>query len=267
MNRMVRRATVIAAGLLAGMLLTTTALAAGPVPAPKFDEVMAKGAQALLEAADLQHNNFTDQELAVQMTISGGSEDGNQLEFTTITKGENMRALRFSGPADMKGMGIVIKGRDEIYVRLPDSPRVRRVAAHARKQSFQGTDFTFDDMGLIRFAKYYQAEKTEDIGEHVKVTAKRKDGADFPWPTLEIHVHKERITIEKVLYIEDDGKPSKQQIRSGFEKFDDGHIIYNLVRMESLKSEHATESKVVREKINQGVKNSTFSKRWLVRSL
>jgi hypothetical protein len=249
------------------LLLIGASAAAQPVQPAPIAELVAKGPQAVLEAADLQHNNFADQELTVRMTIRGGTEDGRQLEFVTLTKGDKQRAMRFEAPADMKGMGVVIKGRDEIYVRLPDSPKVRRVAAHARKQSFQGTDFSFDDMAMIRLAPDFTAKSMKDTGEHYELALERNPGVDLPYPTLTVLVHKERVTLEKIIYHDENGKALKQQERTQYEKASDGHIVYKMIIMRDLTREHSTESAVLGERINLGVEEETFSKRWLVRSL
>ena len=84
---------------------------------PELAGLLTSGAEALMEKVDSNHNYFEDQTLQTRFTIQGGTSDGVELVFTTITKGENKRAIRFSEPADMKGMGVVIKGLDEIYVQ------------------------------------------------------------------------------------------------------------------------------------------------------
>jgi len=115
-------------------LLTPSPVQAGE-PDPSLDALVAKGGDALLEEADKRHNPFEDQTITVRMTLLGGGNDGNQYTFQTITKGDNLRAISFEEPADMKGMGVVIKGRDDIYVKLParQTPELSKLGLELRR--------------------------------------------------------------------------------------------------------------------------------------
>jgi len=252
--------------ILALLLLVPSAAFAGD-PDPKLDDLLSAGPDALLKEADNRHNPFKDQTITVKMVMHGGSNDGNELQFKSITKGENMRAIRFEAPADMKGMGVVIKGRDVIYVRLPDSEKVRRVGTHAKRQGFYGSDWNFDDMSIIRFGADYSAKLDKQTDTHVILELTRRKDVDLPYPKLVLHIDKSRIMIDKIEYFDEDGKKVKVQERFDPKDLGGGYEIYSRVVMTDLVADHSTENLVQDEAIDQNVDDSTFSRRWLVRGL
>jgi hypothetical protein len=252
---------------LVALLVAPLVASADSKDDPKLAELIAAGPDAVLTEADRRHNLFDDQELRIRMTLHGGADEGKVLEFTTLTKGDNRRAIRFHQPADMKGMGVVIKGKDEMYVRLPDSTRTRRVASHARKQSFQGSDFNFDDMGLIRFGSGYDVSAMSDKGDHLELDLKMEAGADLPYPRIVLKVDKATITIPHITYYGDGGKVVKTQERSNMKRWEDGRMTYMLLAMRDATRDHWTQVDVIDEKVDIGIPEDTFSQRWLVRGL
>lgn len=259
------RFVALCLALLAALAFVAPAVASEPDA--QYETLKAKGAQALLEEADQRANPFSDQTMKVRMTLKGGANDGKTLKMETITKGDNMRAIRFEEPADMKGMGVVIKGRDEIYVRLPGSEKVRRVGSHAKRQSFQGTDWNFDEMAMIRFSTDYEASLGEDKGTHQLLELKRKSGSDLQYPRLTVAVDKALLMIDQIDYYDDDGKVIKRQVRKDPKQLGGTHKLYTSVEMFDLTSKSSTLNEVLEEKIDSKVDDDTFSRRWLVRGL
>jgi hypothetical protein len=140
------------------------------------------GATAMLQQVDKNHNPFQDQWIKTNMVLNGGVHKNVEYKFDTYTKGKNRRSVRFYAPAEMRGMGVVTKGRDEVYARLPDSQKVRRVGTHAKRQSFYGSDWAMDDMSMIYMAEDYDVVKIVDLnangGTHVVLDLKLKAGVD-----------------------------------------------------------------------------------------
>lgn len=238
-------------------------------PDPALAALVTKGGDALLEEADKRHNPFVDQTITVRMTLLGGGNDGNQYTFQTITKGENFRAITFEEPADMKGMGVVIKGRDDIYVKLPDMRKVRRVGAHAKRQSFQSSDWNFDEMSMIRLGKDFSAKiiESESTDTHVVIECARRDGVDLQYPKLKLRIDKAYILIDRIEYYDESGEMVKVQERFEPKKLGGEHFIYTRVTMTDVASNHTTQNEVLDEAVDQEVPDSTFSRRWLLRGI
>ena len=118
--------------------LTLSLPTANAATDPALEGLLKEGAGALLKELDKRSFPFETQILTVRMTMFGGADNGRLLEMTTHIKGLNKRAIAFHKPADLKGMRVVIKGRNDIKVRVPELNKVRKVASHARRQSFYG---------------------------------------------------------------------------------------------------------------------------------
>ncbi len=247
--------------------LLLLALAAPAVAAddPALEGLLKQGADALLAEADKRLTNWDDQTLTIRMRGHGPGDD-KTLQLTVITAGGDRRALRFDEPADIRGMGVVIKGMDEIYVRLPGSPKVRRVAAHARKQGLQGTDWAFDDSSLIRLSPFYTAKVTGKTDTHVQLELARRAGSKISYPKLEVMVERASLTVSMIRYFDDDGTASKEERRLTLTT-NGQYRTWTKLTVKNLKKEHQTDIEVLSEKNNTGVDKKTFSKRWLVRGI
>ncbi len=245
--------------LAAAVLWPAAARAATP------DELVAKGAAAVFAEADAKHTDFRNQIIRVRIETGKGDSTQRTIEIRTITTADGRRAIRFLAPPDLKGMAVLIRARDEIYVRLPDSPRIRRVAAHARNQTFQGTDWTFDDMATVAFSADYEATDIEAKGDHVVIDARRKASSSLPWPRLRLWVEARRVIIDKIEYLDDAGKPTRVQDRRDYRKVDGKHGVHFQVLLRNVRTGHWTRNTVLDAAFDQDVPASTFKKRWLIR--
>ena len=232
---------------------------------PDLKALMEKGPQALLEETDKKHNAFDDQTIRISMTIEGGTNDGTTIETTTHTKGKNRRAIRMHAPANLKGMGVVVKSRDEIYVRLPDSRKVRRVGSHAKRQTFMGTTWNFDDMSMIWLAPDFTATLESETDTHVILKLSLRDGIDLQYKSVTAYVVKEKLVIDQMKYFNDAGEHVKTQTRSELKITDAGIATFHNVVMKDEKSNVLTRTKVLSEKVNSGLKDKMFGRRWLSR--
>jgi hypothetical protein len=239
--------------------LSAPALAADD---PQLAALLAQGPAALLAEADARHNRRDDETLTVRMTTHGKGDEGRTLKVVIRTKGDR-RALRFEEPGDIRGMGIVVKGKDEIYVRLPDAPKVRRVASHARRQTLQGTDYSLDDGSLIVLGKDYTPTLTGQTDGHVELTLERRPESAIGYDRLVIHVDKATLLIDYLKYFID-GKAMKEQTRSK-PKFEGPFPYFTHMEIKSLEKDHATHIDVLKAEINTQMSPRTFSKRWLMR--
>jgi len=229
------------------------------------------GATRMLEQVDRNHSPFSDQTIETNMVLNGGSHHDVTYTFTTYSKGGDKRSVRFHSPADMRGMGVVTKGRDEVYARLPDSNKVRRVGTHSKRQSFYGSDWAMDDMTMINMAQDYDIVKILDLkadnNTHVKLELKLKPTTDLPYPNVVIKVDKQRLLMDFIEYYGENGKLIKTQYRDTLKDLGNGYELYTHITVIDAATQHKTENNVLSEKINQNIPDETFTKRWLVRSI
>ncbi len=238
------------------------------------------GATEMLKKVDENHNPFKNQFIKTRMVLNGGVHHDVTYKFDTYTKGTNRRSVRFFEPAEMRGMGVVTKGRSEVYARLAGAEKVRRVGAHAKRQSFYGSDWSMDDMSMIYMAEDYDIVKILDLnadgGSHVKLELKLKtekngqklsDEDLLPYTKLIIKLDKKLMFMDYIEYYDESGKHLKTQERMEPKDLGNGHLLYTHVKVTDAATKHITENFVDEEKCNIDMPDDTFTKRWLTRSL
>ncbi|MBF0160035.1 MAG: outer membrane lipoprotein-sorting protein [Magnetococcales bacterium] len=92
-------------------------------------------------------------ELTMVLTDSSGGQRVRKLVMMTKLEAnglDNMRLLRFTAPADIKGtVTLLIEQRnqdDDMWIYLPALKKVRRLVADNKRDSFVGSDLTFGDI-------------------------------------------------------------------------------------------------------------------------
>ncbi len=95
----------------------------------------------------------------------------------------------------------------------------------------------------------------------------RKDGVELLYPKLTIRIDKALILIDRLEYFDESGEMVKVQERTKAKQLGGDHMIYTRVVMTDIKAQHSTENVLLDEAVDQHVKDSTFSRRWLVRGL
>lgn len=83
--------------------------------------------------------------LIIQTT--SGKERTFEYDSWAKDRGEKM-LMRYIYPKRTKGQAILmLNNADDIWMYFPRTNRVRKMATHARKQKFEGSDFTYEDFG------------------------------------------------------------------------------------------------------------------------
>ncbi len=261
-----RTRSTLALTLLALPLVTLSG-GAQAADDPALAGLLKEGPQALLAAADKRLAGWKDQTIHVVMTAHGPTDEGKQIEMNIFTKG-NRRAMRFLRPADIKGMGVVVKGADEIYVRLPGARKARRVAAHARKQGLQGTDYAFDDSSLINLSPNFDAKLKGQNDKDVELELNRKKGSPITYPKLDVKIDRATLTVHFIQYYDDDLKKLKTEDRQVPPHAHGNKLFtYKVIKLVHQQKEHSTDLDVKKVELDTGLKDKMFSKRWLVRGL
>ncbi|HMA62289.1 MAG TPA: outer membrane lipoprotein-sorting protein [bacterium] len=82
-------------------------------------------------------------------TIRTTSGETRTLKYRSFTAGEGeMTLMRYLEPARVRGNAMMMKNfADDIWMYNRRTRRVRKLASHAKRQNFEGSDFTYEDMG------------------------------------------------------------------------------------------------------------------------
>ncbi len=178
-------------GLLV-VLASSASAASGDEILARLDETMQSGSREIVQ----------------QMTLisAKGQERTRQIQMWS-SRGETDRMLvRFPSPADVAGTGLLSVG-DDMWLYLPALGRVRRIAGHAKKGSFMGTDLSYEDMeefGSTGFAAGYSPEliRTEQESYLLRLTPHSQDRG---YQHLKMQVCRERFLPLRIEYYAPDG--------------------------------------------------------------
>lgn len=252
--------------LLFAAALAATALFASPARAgDDFDAIAARGAQALLEESDRLTNHYPTQQWSMRMTVTPRGDEPRVMEFRVWQKDQQKRLVRFDAPGPVKGMSMLAVGKDTMYVYSPQTDNVRRIAAHAKRQTLLGSNMSYDDMGAIDLSESYDATLGEATATHQWLELARKPAAeeDTSWVRLRVRIDKKTKMADVIEYYEGD-KRLRVQTRSNFEVLD-GIPTYRRVAMETLDDGLVTTLDVLEQKVGAPIADSVFQKRNLVR--
>ena len=250
----------------------STVLAALLVSAPVALAVMAPPATAYADATgdkvlaklDKDAEAFKDVSYTASMEIWKNGSKKKTLQFDMVMKGLEKQYINFTAPGDVAGMKILMTGSDELYMYSPEFQKVRKVAAHAQSQGFLGSEFTPEDMVMAGLADHFSATITGKNGNETYLELKPKAGFTSSWNKIELTIDKTKGAVTKIRYFDGSGNAIREQTRGGWTKVKNKPFPTK-ISMKNLKTGAETKIKLSEIKVDQGVQDSLFSKRTLLR--
>jgi hypothetical protein len=152
-------------------------------------------ATAIIKRSDKSLKPQTEK-ILYRMTLvaSNGSVEQVRTFFTYYKKqdGEERTLQKFLSPPVLAGTGLLLVDRGkpdtDIWMYLPTTRRIRRIAGHDKSNRYMGTEFSFEDFEGYRISAYHFAligEKTDSAGlscwviEAVAATASEKASTGY----------------------------------------------------------------------------------------
>ena len=161
-----RLATATAfAGMLAGAHASASAQNTSGVPIPS-EPAWNKGNAAafgkqIVTYLDKADRGWVDQYAKSSITIvnaRGEKTTSSTRQLTLEGKNGNKSLIRYMSPANVRGVAALThehhKSTDDSWLYLPSSRRVRRISGANRTASFQGTEFTYEDLSRYVPSRY-----------------------------------------------------------------------------------------------------------------
>lgn len=213
----------------------------------------------------------------VELTLSGPKDyegtstmvlanvDGTQKEQRSLklwTAGNDKRVIKFVSPAGIQGIGLLTEGPGEMYLYLPAQNKIRRIEGGSMNEDFQGTDFSYNEMGSFDYKKDYTAEVSSEDAAAWTLTLTKKAGADRAYEKLVMVVNKTDYVPQRIEMFKN-GKALK--LLSILEVKETGsYRVPVRLRMENLEKKHYTEMTMSGLVFDQGLEDKdVFSKRFL----
>lgn len=209
----------------------------------------------------------SDLESVMVMTIvsSKGSKKVRELKAwskNNLNK-DDWRVMKFLSPADVRGVGFLVLAEDQMYLYLPEFRRIRRIASHNKKESFMGSDFSYEDMGTSGFSKFYSAKLLKEDPNMWVLELFRKPGVRKPYKKILMWVSKKTEIPVKLELYGNDGKLWKvleQEVKK-VEKY----WLPVKMTMRNVKKGSYTVLEMKEIKVDQNLSDKIFTKRFLKR--
>lgn len=237
---------------------------AAPVPPSAPAAMMAIDANAVLAEVDKRADAFDDHQYNATMEIIKGGQLKKTLKFKATMKGLEKQLLVFTDPGDVAGMKVLMEGTNALYLYLPDFKKVRRIALGNVKQGFMGSTFLFDDMVQVKLSPHFKAEFGAKKGDITTLVLTPKPNTETGYSKLEVDIDKTKGGVTHVRYYDGSGNEVRQQIREEWVKIE-GKLIPTQISMLDTKTGDVSVIRMTDHVVNQGVDESMFSRRELLR--
>lgn len=245
-------------------LCLASLIAAPAAAAPTMAASMEVDANMILAELDRRAASFEDQGYTATMDIYKSGDLKKSLVFDAIMQGLERQVLEFTAPGDMAGMKVLMSGAGELYVYMPEFKKVRRVAAHAMNQGFNGSEWTLQDMTEVKLAPYYTAKLGAREGSGTTLELTPKTGVETPYSKLEVVIDSKVGAATHIRYFDSNGKMVREQQREEWKKIE-GQLVPTKISMINHKTGDRSVITMTDIKVNQGVDESVFSRRTLLR--
>jgi len=217
-------------------------------------------AEQILTKFESVINAPKDQDLRAKLVLTDSKGNQKERTITMLQKGDNKRLVRFLAPADQRGIGLLGLRNDVQYIYLPAFKKVRRIASHVKNQKFAGTDFTYDDIGTLKYSDDYNPRLVETTPEHYVLELTPKEGRSKDYGKLKIWIRKDIFYPVKTEFYDKAGKLWKIMERRNIEKIGK-YWVSEEAEMKDLKDEHSTKMVLSEIKFDSNLSDDLFTER------
>ncbi|MEM9070905.1 MAG: outer membrane lipoprotein-sorting protein [Myxococcota bacterium] len=199
---------------------------------PSFPSDAARRGRAIADYADSFDQGWVDQYLQARMTLydANGDTVRRQIRQMILEGNDGDKSLvRFMTPAEVRGVGALIHehpdSTDDSWLYLPATRRVRRISGANRTASFQGTEFTYEDLSGTIVRRYdwrFLRETTlRSDGQSAPVyeLEARPNYANTGYQRLIFSIHKENWRVEKIQFFDRAGERLKTLTSSRWRQY------------------------------------------------
>jgi len=178
---------------------------------------------------------------------------------------DDWSVTKFLYPPEVRDLGFLSLADDKMYLYLPAFDRVRRIASHARKESFAGSDLSNDDLSTGKYTHHYSARLREETPSEYVLELERKPGSERIYSKVVAWIDKEHFTVRRMELFDDGDTPWKayeaemRQVQ--------GYWTPVRMRMKDLRKNHETLIEVQDVQFDVGLPDDLFSERQLKRKI
>ena len=219
---------------------------------------------AWLQKVDTANNAGDDAHIG--RDLKGTDKKGETAERTIEIwqKGEDKRLVRFTAPARLEGVGLLVPDGETVYLYLPTYERAKRVTGDQRSDAFLGTDFSIGDLSQVEWVPEYTAVIEQDEGAELRLMLTPKDPKAHAHASVRMWVRKTDNLPSKIEYLDAAGQPLRRLTLSGYRDAGPRPIAHHL-KVEDLEKGTWTEATVDEAVFDKGLEDDLFTLRELER--
>ncbi|WP_179957792.1 outer membrane lipoprotein-sorting protein [Exilibacterium tricleocarpae] len=224
------RITLLLVICLAQRVTVASAQTTAPVFSP--EDVRVYGKQLVVHSDNVLHG-WKDEVVSGEMRLYDASRRSTLRAFRRISlerfgKGDKS-IIKFTAPADIKGVSALNYENsgsiDDNWLYLPAIKKVRRISGANNTASFQGSEFTYEDLNDLdpdeyewRFVEEAAIEINNELTDVFKIEAK-PTYRDTAYSRLVLYLSKDYWYQTKVEYFDKSGTHLKTKIASRWQQF------------------------------------------------
>lgn len=227
-------------------------------------------ARAIFENVDERRNSINTEtaEMSMIITDSRDRTRSRTMQFWSKIEGDDSHSLIiFSDPGNVRGTGFLSVNEDGITTQrlfLPSVGRIQLIGSGERGDSFMGSDFTYEDLG-DQDPDDYDFKWLEEHQEYYRVRASKPESEQYAY--VEFEIDKERYTLLKIHYFDQDGNQIKRLEAENFEPLTDRLWSPSKMTMFDLKEDRSTVIEWTNREINEQIEDWRFTERGLRRGI
>ena len=220
--------------------------------------------EEILRQVDAALTIAEDMTATIELTTTSGSGAVEERTLSVWQRGAHQRMVKLTAPARLRGVGLLAKSEDQLYVYLPAFGRVRRVAGRQRGEAFLGSHFTQDDFSRTVFSGRFQGSLREERGE-IYVVELRPRSSDEPYERVIMEVSKESFQIQALEFVESGQGEAGRRLTFSEYQVVSGQPVATRIVAEDRQSGGRSEARMSEVQINTGLQESLFTRRQLQR--
>ncbi len=201
--------------------------------------------------------------IMIMKIVKGNSTKERKLKAWTKNNEnkDDWKLMKFVSPSDVKNVGFLTLSENDMYLYLPEFHRIRRIASSNKKDSFMGSDFSYDDLGTTGFSKNYNVKLIKDEAKTWTLELKRKKNVKKPYSKIILVINK-KTYMPVIMEMYDDSGNLWKKAEEKTERIGNYDIV-SFIKMEDKKRGSYTILELNDIKLNQGLNKKIFSKRFL----
>ena len=225
--------------------------------------VSATDGNQVLKEMDASMNAAKDLSLTYELIDEQKGRTPRKMGMKVLIKGD-MRITEFTAPADMKGTKVLVKSPTQMYIYMPAYKKVRRIASHVTNQGFMGMTYSNDDLALNRYGDKYQAKLLGEDQDVWRLEAKAKS-KEAPYAKVLLTVDRKMKQPIKLEFYDDGGNLLKTETRKNFDCQGEVCAPGEMTMVDHRTDGHSSTLRRKSWKVNPGLSDRVFSKRYLQR--